>query len=154
MRASGYVVEDLARSILARHAIVDAPVDVDAVARAEGLTFEHAPTFLVRGAYFVGPDARGRAFIREADPPLVQRFTKAHELGHHVLDTVLELPESYRLADRHPLHERFAGALLMPREWVAEVTHRAEGRGRVGAVARMFQVTWPAALVRLRELGL
>lgn len=154
---TGAYVEDLAAAVLERNGVTAAPVDVDHVAGLEGLVFDLAPFQVLQGGYARDlPDGRSHAFIREGDHPLVQRFTKAHELCHHVLDELVELPEAYRKADRHYLHERFAAAFLMPREWVAGVVDESRRANApvVQAVAQRFQVTWPAALVRLRELRL
>lgn len=155
---TGAYVEALAAEVLARRGVTRGSVDVDDVAQREGLIFELVPGLrVVQGAYYRDcPSAGGRslAFIRADDHALVQRFTKAHELCHHLLDEHVELPESYRKGGRHYLHERFAGALLMPEAWVAAVVEdsRRTGTPVVSAVAQRFEVTWPAALVRLREL--
>lgn len=135
----------------------EAAHDRRAHSAAARLDFQLVPFTLLQGGYLGWIPGRDRACagIREADHPLVQRFTKAHELGHHVMDDILELPPSYKLRDRHWAHERFAAALLMPRAWVVSFIDEQGARGGdiVGDVAARFCVSRPAAEVRLRELG-
>lgn len=138
------------------------PVDIDAVADAEGLSFHLAVLETASGGYFRDLDGRGHAVISSNEHRLRQRFTKAHELGHHLLDPavpqgdVLIAAPAFRRHDRHWPQMYFAGSLLMPRPWMANF-FRARGVGLasdelVAEVARRFDVSRPAALVRLREL--
>lgn len=149
-------VEDVCDAVLRRHDALEPPVDIDAIAAAEGLVFDLAPFVVLKGGYVgVLPDGRAHALIREADHPLVQRFTKAHELAHHLLDKVNEFPPGYLQRDRHALHERFAAALLMPRAWVDVVASEARARHElVARIAASCAVTWPAARLRVQELGI
>lgn len=154
LSADMIAVEDLVDEILRRHDALEPPVDVDAIAAAEGLVFDVAPFVVLKGGYMgMLPDGRAHAFIREADNPLVQRFTKAHELGHHLIERET-LPPGYLERDRHPLHERFAAALLMPRAWVDAIAAAAhpDDRELVKRIASTCAVSWPAARIRLSEL--
>lgn len=158
-------IERLACDLLARHGLDAPPVNVDEIAQREGLNFEIADT--ATGHYYREPDGRGRALIPASEHPLRRRFTKGHELAHHLLDEPrevhaegyrhLQLPSGYRGRDRHWAHERFAAALLMPRDWVGTFMRdqgwRLERGALVVRVARTFDVSRAAAEVRLRELG-
>lgn len=151
----------LAARVLARNAQRMPPVDVDMIARAEGLTFGSIRAERISGGYYRDLDGHGHAVITELEHPLRQRFTKAHELGHHLLDERTEghalRPSAYRDRRRHWAQEYFAGCLLMPRPWVANF-YRARGQGLMRdelilETARRFRVSRSAASVRLRELG-
>jgi IrrE N-terminal-like domain len=94
-----------AERFLQKHAVTDAPIDVERLAHAEGFTIERRP--------LGGDDGEtvGRCITVNSDQPLVrQRFTIAHELGHFVMHSSHGTDdESERQADV------FAGALLIPR---------------------------------------
>lgn len=164
-RPSQEAIEAAAALVLGRARQNAPPVDVDHVADREGLRFEYVMLASVSGAYLREGDERGCAFIAANEHPLRQRFSKAHELAHHLFDEpryahaagypALALPTGYRGKERHWLHERFAACLLMPRPWVGEyVRHHYDDRARlIASLARTFQVTRAAAEVRLRELG-
>ena len=151
--------EQLAWAVLVRAAVTRPPVDVDAVAASVGLRFDHMDFTATLGAYVRGFD---RAMIGSRQHPLRQRFTKAHELAHHLIDEPtgwvarmqLPLPPrgTYAGVDYHEAHEFFAASLLMPRPWIRHL-ERATWRSRdIADVARRFGVTKIAAAVRLGEL--
>jgi Zn-dependent peptidase ImmA (M78 family) len=152
----------LADQVLRRNAQRTPPVDVDAIARNEGLTFGSVRLEKISGGYYRDLDGHGHAIITELEHPLRQRFTKAHELGHHLLDERTPghalTPSAYRDRRRHWAQDYFAGCLLMPRPWVANFFRvRGVGLGRdelILETARRFRVSRSAATVRLQELGL
>lgn len=161
----GYITaEDLERrafALLEKHRIQKPPVDVDAIALEEGLSFELTTFSVASGAYVGLGDGHGRALIARGESAVRQRYSKAHELAHHLIDRQHEtwqLAPSFRGHDRHWPHEKFAAYLLMPRGWVIATVEHAMQNGRSGAqlverVARVFDVSRAAAAVRLRELG-
>lgn len=161
--------ERLASEVLTRSGIRRAPVDVDAIAAAQGLRYLPISFASVQGAYVgtLGPgahpraDGRAVAFIGSHQHPLRQRFTRAHELGHHLIDhgrvewvnrLRLELPCHYQGDVYHEAHEHFAAALLMPRGLVERFAGGSWRRGDVERLARAFGVTKIAAAVRVEEL--
>lgn len=160
-------MELLAERVLARNRVWAPPVNVDEVANAEGLDFALEDLDSAYGAYVRGAGGRGHAFIAVGQHRLRQRFTKAHELAHHLVDEPerwhiegmpeLRIPSGYRGRDRHWLHERFAAALLMPRAWVGQFMRdrgwQYERPRLIAECARAFDVSRAAAEVRLRELG-
>lgn len=77
-----------------------------------------------------------------------RRFSGAHELGHHLLDTTAERPANI-----------FAANLLMPSipfisSWLGLKKNRVSTVGRTLALAAAFWVSYAAAAVRVRELNL
>lgn len=166
-RATPEAIERLAEHLLAKHAVAAPPVNVDEIANAEGLDFQIVALERLSGGYIRDDDGRGHAMISASEHRLRQRFTKGHELAHHLVDhpqqltalgfPYLRLPTGYRGRERHWAHERFAAALLMPRPWIASFMRdrgwRLEREQLVGAVARAFDVSRMAAEIRLVELG-
>ena len=78
-----------------------------------------------------------------------RRFTLAHELGHMVMAIDGDL-------DEEKACQRFASALLMPREdLLFEVGQRrhAFGYAEIIEIKRMYGVSAAALIVRLRDLG-
>lgn len=162
-------VETLAWEVLARAAVTRPPVDIDAVAAGEGLGYRPIAFRECLGAYVrngfpgAGPSwaRQSFAFIGMHQHPLRQRFTKAHELAHHLMDDGrvdwvarmrLPLPRRYEGNVYHEAHELFAASLLMPRRWVEGFDGGSWRRGDVASLARHFAVTKIAAAVRLDEL--
>lgn len=74
-----------ARHFLRDHHVTSAPVDVAALAQAEG--FEVIFKELPEGEAGSTLERRGKRYIlvNEQDPPMRQRFTILHEIAHHVL---------------------------------------------------------------------
>lgn len=159
-------IERLAERLLGKHRVSAPPVNVDEIANGEGLDFQIVPLASLSGGYLRDDDGRGHAMIAASEHRLRQRFTKGHELAHHLVDRpdrltalgfpYLRLPTGYRGRERHWAHERFAAALLMPRAWVASFV-RDRGwqlpRDRmIAEVARLFDVSRVAAEIRLVEL--
>jgi hypothetical protein len=98
-----------------------------------------------------------------------RRFTIGHELGHWTLHSeavrsgTLNLFDGERILCRerspHPVErqaERFAGSLLMPRDWLLSLLPRQPWRGwrSVYRLSDQFVVTPTAMIVRLEELNL
>jgi Zn-dependent peptidase ImmA (M78 family) len=160
-------IELLAERVLARNRVWAPPVNVDEVANAEGLDFQLVDLHDLSGGYVRDENGRGHAMIAASEHRLRQRFTKGHELAHHLVDhperlealgfPYLRLPTGYRGRERHWAHERFAAALLMPRGWVASFMRdrgwQLERDRLVIEAARVFDVSRAAAEIRLRELG-
>ena len=89
--------------------------------------------------------------LNGADAPQARAFTLMHELGHlaHHTGGLCDLDE-HDEAEREC--NRFAAAVLMPRDAVATAIRGAEGRNAVQRVARQFRVSPMAAALRLLEL--
>jgi Zn-dependent peptidase ImmA (M78 family) len=163
-----------AERLLATHSITSPPVDPQMLARAEGI--------LVIRRRFDDADVSGILFrdnshhvigVNSAHPLVRQRFTIAHELGHHALhpgrELILDVPVRVNLRDKNSstasdLQEieanAFAAALLMParliREQVSQLppARRREPDTTAAALARIFKVSDSALNFRLINLGL
>ena len=132
------------------------PLDVLGLASSIGLQIEYLPLagdvsgFLKRrgGDWVIG--------INSLHHPNRQRFTIAHEMGHYFLhrdhdfvDKALfrrDVQNDHREADAN----RFASALLMPREMFRDMVTR---RLPMKAVAEYFGVSEAAAQFRSDSLG-
>ncbi|HEV8670836.1 MAG TPA: ImmA/IrrE family metallo-endopeptidase [Candidatus Limnocylindria bacterium] len=156
-------VERLAWEVLARSDVTRPPVDIDAIAAREGLRFVPATFDSILGVYCGDPPSHVKlpfAMIASHQHPLRQRFTKAHELGHHLMDEPrgwvarMRLPSGleHRSRDYHEWHECFAASLLMPRRWVDQFDGGSWRRDDIARLARRFAVTKIAAATRLEEL--
>ena len=143
-------------------------MNVDEVAQRLGLNYEVAPLDeATSGFYYDEPNGRGRAVVNARHHRLRQRFTKAHELAHHLVDKpvfqgvegmpYVQLPSGYRGRERHWAHDAFAASLLMPRAWIGQFMRNRgwqyERARLIVECARAFDVSRAAAEVRLRELG-
>lgn len=150
-----------AEQLLADAAIKEPPVDAERVAHLCG----------VRVIKHILPDALSGAILETEDGPVIavnskqsggrQRFTVAHELGHHLLrhhdrfhvdlsaHTEVGEPPGYNW-----MHERqandFAANLLMPANMVREAAETAESPR---ALASRFKVSPMAMSYRLTNLG-
>jgi len=143
------------------------PADVNRVAARLGIDVyyqEFVPE--IDGLYLRIPNSRPVIAVNNSyvKPIGRQRFTAAHEIGHHLLSG--RIPRANRLfffdtiSTRKSMVERacdrFAAMLLMPeelvRKWFADLSANPEHR--VAIMADRFQVSPGAMRVRLRELGL
>lgn len=109
----------------------------------------------VDGAYVPGPPAT--IFIGQSASPGRQRFTAAHELGHHLLERevdlalqVAELPDRGRVDVIEQVCNAFAAELLMPAASVpADVTASGPHPQDIVDYANAQQVSRSAAAARL-----
>ena len=115
----------------------------------------------------LGPRQRGlivrglnAIVVNEADLPVRQRFTLAHELVEMLIDSVMEreLPPGVSAACSGPAKERLceagAGMLLMPHEQVSRIV--GEERPTLQMASRLadhYAVSLTAALIRLVRLA-
>ncbi len=146
----------VARNILNKHKISSPPVDVPALIAAE------APGFRVIYEegwpdHLSGLTSRAEQTIRinKKHPPLRQRFTLAHELGHICLEheTILSdrIDEETIGKECEREADEFAGELLMP----IEMFKRAfRSNPNLETLAEMFQVSTTAVSVRALKLHL
>lgn len=90
--------------------------------------------------------------------PVRQRFTIAHELGHHVLAHGArdrDTPENFTMGSNDPEEveaNRFAAELLMPAKFVKALVEVQKVRS-LRQLARLFDVSTAAMGYRLRNLG-
>ncbi len=134
------------------------PVDPKEIAEREGI--------VVR-AQTSGELAGASGWYRQLESPTIlfnssevntrQRFTIAHELGHHVMKHG-ERPRDTSAAFMNPLDSaevsanRFAAELLMPIHPMRVMVEERQVTS-VTALAMAFNVSEPAMMYRLRNLG-
>jgi Zn-dependent peptidase ImmA (M78 family) len=121
----------------------------------------------ILGVYVITPEHRHVVTVNKGIKETRQRFTLAHEIGHHLMlakdvkpGIVCKLREQYThnviLPEEERRANRFASSLLMPhwyvKEWYKELASNKDAR--VPVMADRFGVTLSAMSVRLRELGL
>ena len=112
---------------------------------------------------YIKTTTRALVVINVAGAAVRQRFTVAHELGHHMLhgqavpDLTIEDPDVYQTNHRPKEGEAnaFAAYLLVPdRGLHAIVGQEPITPPMVGKVAAFFGVAWTTAVYRLHNAGL
>lgn len=149
------------REVLSQYWDGTLPVDPSRIARAMGIPVQ-ATALNVSGVIEL---EQGRPAIsyNEADVPVRQRFTIAHEIGHYVLGHLNAGTPRFRdpatnfssAADSNDERQanRFAADLLMPAETVQYAITKREYRG-IAKLAALFGVSQVAMKYRLVQLGL
>lgn len=146
------------------------PVDPQGLAQAmgvevfaESLIFDiGAPLKLADGSSGLYEQADGHApriYYNSDEAAVRQRFTLAHELGHHVLGhgtAFRDNPQTFNVYNRAPQEveaNAFAAALLMPHRyvWADFMAGRASD---IASVAKRYGVSQMAMVYRLRNLGI
>ena len=98
-----------------------------------------------------------RVTLRKTDGLQRQRFTLAHELGHHFIFGIAK-DQGRRYSPEEEIRcDRFAAALLMPKKAFVEAYNDQQLSSRVTAVrslADRFDVSLQATIRRLNELGI
>lgn len=141
-RRIGYC-RDLARAVVKKHGVREPPVDVQAIARAEGFEIEEADLGTV--------DGRARRLegdwlieVNATRTRTNQQFTVAHEMGHIKL--------GHESCAGEPVNERqanvFAAELLMP---LAMLNKALKTTRALGALAELFAVSKDAMRIKLEE---
>jgi Zn-dependent peptidase ImmA (M78 family) len=130
-----------ARNLLRKHGVRKAPVDVEHIARAEGLTIEQRELGEVDGRL-----VESRIEVNAHHSLVRQRFTIAHELGHFVM-------HSEHGGDEHSEREAdvFAATLLMPPELLRK---EFAATPDADVLRERFQVSREAIWIVLKELRL
>ncbi|WP_346351008.1 ImmA/IrrE family metallo-endopeptidase [Oceanimonas sp. AH20CE76] len=154
--------EALAKRILDAHWDKLLPVRPADIARALGMQID----------VLDGPELSGEAEIRDGHQVIKfnrnestnrQRFTMAHEIGHHVLGHVTPFNPKHRdnagsfSSGNHDWQEvqanRFAAALLMPKLAIETLVYR-EGITNISRLAEIMRVSEAAMYYRLKNLNM
>ncbi|MFZ2560750.1 ImmA/IrrE family metallo-endopeptidase [Corynebacterium variabile] len=140
---------------------VDIPVDPFELARIRGVEVLYDNDLPLDISGYLDWDDEGAFIVINGNHHLNrQRFTCAHEMGHHtdILNHDLERERSHRDREssrgtniREVYANRFAAALLMPAD---AVRSRFEGTTDVGELARIFRVSSESMRIRLKNLRL
>ncbi len=156
-----------ASQLLAAHWDGTLPVDIDLIARRIGVEVRDLPLSgedrTISGKIEHPPEAHPVVWINRSEAQVRQRFTLAHELGHHALGhlrgtrKLLRDPAANFSSAGTSLVEReanaFAASLLMP----ANVARFAVHEKKVLDITRLasgFNVSQAAMRFRLQNLGL
>lgn len=144
------------------------PIDVFRLIVEEGITLYFKPFKRLAGAYIPATSDRAPLItINEGHPLALQRYTAAHEFGHHSAQSDATWDEDVEPLARGGLArtyaeayaEAFAAWLLMPRQLVAKKWRELEIPAEVHAehVYRLsleFGTSYDATLTQLRVLRL
>lgn len=141
-RRIGYCRE-LARTVLRQHGIRRPPVDVLAMAEAEGIQVAEADLGSVEGRAYRA-DGAWVIEVNSRRARVAQRFTIGHEIGHIKLghDSCGEDPVQERQANV------FGAELLMP---LALLKRALKTIQALGELATLFQVSREAMRIKLDE---
>ncbi len=157
MAKEHHIEERRAYEVIAEQACGGPPLDLGAVLDHNKIDLILKPFNYVSGILIKDP-VYTVIVVNENDPDVRRRFTIAHELGHLFL-----VHEGRRFAepsDANPTQERaanrFAGALLMPEDWLitAWSDYKDNPEHRPEIIADLFRVSGGALNVRLKELGI
>lgn len=146
-----------ARDLLGKYWNGQLPVDPVRFAKALGVEVLSSPALSESGCYRID---EGRPTIRfnPNEPLRRQRFTIAHELGHHVLrhgNSFRDPAQNFSIAYFVPEEveaNHFAAELLMPEDAVRFVFEN-EGISSINGLAARFHVSEVAMRLRLKNLG-
>ena len=132
------------------------PVDVHDLAASEDI--DVVQSSVLRESGRIEWTGRGlRIVLREADGQQRQRFTLAHELGHHLIFGVAKGQERRYSLEEEKRCDRFAGALLMPKRAFSREFIALHGRSLATTareLADRFDVSLDSAIHRLADLQL
>ena len=121
-----------------------------------GADLRHAPS----GAFLNHPDVGFSILVNLDMTPGRRRFTAAHELAHALFHSnETNRVVSYGSGPRESFADAFAGEFLMPSEGVRRFVEEVGIPPRIVDatdaihIQRYFGVSWPTALVRLRQMN-
>ena len=128
-------------------------MDIDIV----GLSWPGNP---IEGKY-IRREGRPFILVNTSRPFTRQRFTIAHEIGHHCLtagqddvEIVDDSASMHSQASEERQANLFASALLMDEHGVRDATAGLDARKAIAKVVASFEVSLEAAAIRLSELGI
>lgn len=140
-------------------------VDLDPVCEVLGITVfrAHLGTDLSKvpsGAFLNHPEIGFSILVNLGMTPGRRRFTVAHEMAHALFHS----HETNRVVSRgrnpqETFADTFAGEFLMPREGVRRFMEEVGMDPRINdpedaiRIQRYFRVSWPTALVRLKQMN-
>lgn len=141
--------------------------DLDRVCELLGITVYRAAlgpdlTETISGAFFNHPEVGFSVLVNLEMTLGRQRFTLAHELAHALFHSVRDrfVVSGPKRTPAERFADMFAGEFLMPTEGVRRVMEeyglgpRIKDAAEVVHLQRFFQVSYPTALVRLRQARL
>lgn len=159
-----------ARELLSRAEVTEPPVPVKELARSAGGDIRYEPFRGELSGMRLAQPGGSVIGVNALHPPVRQRFTIAHEIGH----LLLHPRDNFHLDKFSPIQFRnqrsstgedeteieanqFAAELLMPEDMVRREVAPLLGRSAEDAIenlARKFQVSVQAMTIRLTTMGL
>ena len=147
-----------ANELLEHAGITDPPVPVDELVQMCGLLLHRVELPDALSGLVIESDDGATIAVNRHHPPTRQRFTIAHELGHHLLDHTdrfhLDLSDGSPIGYDYGLERtanEFAADLLMPRRLVTAALASTPDTARLAAA---FEVSEIAMGYRIVNLGL
>ncbi|WP_145129954.1 ImmA/IrrE family metallo-endopeptidase [Pseudomonas sp. URMO17WK12:I11] len=148
-----------ALDVLKAHWDFKLPVDAKAIAQKMGIEVRPAEPGSRESGHYVYRDGAPLITYNPSETTVRQRFTIAHEIGHHVngdidapRDTDRQMSASVR-DPREVAANRFAAALLMPAALVKHMIFE-EKVTDLKRLANAFGVSTAAMEYRLRNIGI
>jgi Zn-dependent peptidase ImmA (M78 family) len=154
----------------------EVPIDVESIARSLGLEVVYADLGEEVSGLLISDGATAQICVQEKNLEVRQRFTIAHEIGHHFLRHQFESGEHVHVDKGNYISQRgprasegvdpkeveanqFAASLLMPSKALREKIANLAVAGplldhHVGLLSREFNVSEQAMTIRLTSLGL
>jgi Zn-dependent peptidase ImmA (M78 family) len=152
-----------ASDVLEAHWDGSLPVEPIAIAKAMGIEVSATGPFdgsnVNESGHYMNRNGRPLITYNWADAPVRQRFTIAHEIGHHVhgdLDAPRDTSEQFSARSRDPREiaaNRFAAAMLMPAALVKHMVLEQRVTD-LSKLAKTFGVSTAAMEFRLKAIGL
>jgi Zn-dependent peptidase ImmA (M78 family) len=162
------VFDDLGKKVV--------PVDVEGIALSLGLEVIYADLGDDISGLLISDGATVQVCVQETDAEVRQRFTIAHEIGHHFLRHQFESGEHVHVDKGNYISQRglrasdgidakeieanqFAASLLMPSNALRQMVAKLAGDGplldkQVSRLSEEFKVSEQAMTIRLTSLGL
>lgn len=150
-----------ASQVLATHWDGQLPVNVEAVARSMGVTLVPSGTLGLLSGQVEMSEGRPVVSFNQAEAPVRQRFTIAHELGHFALGHLLgakrllrDPAANFSSGSSSPVEREanaFAADLLMP-EHVLRYAVNEKKMFEIARLANLFHVSQVAMRYRLQNL--
>lgn len=166
---------DSATTLLGAHSIKNVPVPVEQLAAKLGMRILREPLDADVSGLLVTNSSGAVIIANEDDPPVRQRFTIAHEIGHFVLKHQFEEGGHVHVDRGNYISQRgtrasqgvdpreieanwFAASLLMPEELVREQVAQLKASvlfdQHVDVLSSKFNVSSQAMTIRLQHLRL
>lgn len=159
-----------AQELLQQHGITTAPINVEGLATSLGIQIRRTPTTDDVSGFLYSKSGSTVIGVNALHHPNRQRFTIAHELGHHLLHNfedvhvdqfVMKLRSGASSTGEHVEEieaNRFAAELLIPeRILLQEITRLGvqdlSDDNAMQQLAKQFQVSVQAMANRLTSLG-
>lgn len=132
------------------------PVNVHALAAAEDIEVVQAAVLAESGRIeWTGSGLR--IALSKKEGLRRQRFTLAHELGHHLIFGIERADARTYSQEEETRCDKFAAALLMPEEPFRSSLRHNRSRSRLSALRELadeFEVSLQASMIRLDDLSL